>query len=87
MGLEGIQLVTPTEKSNHNYFKYIIIIEKFDRKNMHKVLENNGISPSGYVYELPLHKQPVLRDHNKIIFYLKLNYYVLAIFVCQFFTV
>ena len=36
--LLGLELSSwlPQEKSNHNYFKYIIIIEKFDRKNMHK---------------------------------------------------
>ena len=41
-------------------------MEKIDRKKMHQFLENNGISPSGYVYELPLHKQPVLSEHNKL---------------------
>ena len=41
-------------------------MKKIDRKNMHNFLEKNGISPSGYVYELPLHKQPVLKEHNKI---------------------
>lgn len=64
--LEGIRFITPNKKSNHNYFKYMLVIDKKDRKNMHKFLEENQISPSGYVYELPLHKQPVLSEHNNL---------------------
>tara|TARA_B100000212_G_scaffold341914_1_gene326582 strand:+ start:1047 stop:2168 length:1122 start_codon:yes stop_codon:yes gene_type:complete len=65
---EGIRVINPSEKSSHNYFKYIIILEKSDRKKMHKFLQENQISPSGYVYELPLHKQPVLSEHSKLSF-------------------
>ena len=65
-GLKDIRIIHPGEKSNHNYFKYMIILEKSDRRNMHKFLQDNQISPSGYVYELPLHKQPVLSEHNQL---------------------
>ena len=44
----------------------MIILEKSDRRNLHKFLQENQISPSGYVYELPLHKQPVLSEHNQL---------------------
>ena len=44
----------------------MLILEKYDREKTHKLLEKNGISPSGYVYELPLHKQPMFPAHNQI---------------------
>jgi len=65
-GLNGVRIINPPEKSRFNYFKYILILEKFDREKTHEALENNGINLSGYVYELPLHKQPVFPVHNKI---------------------
>ena len=36
------------------------------RESLHKELEKRDISPSGYIYELPLHKQPVLSEHSEI---------------------
>jgi len=68
VGISGLRHVSPSEKQNHNYFKYILILENKERKQFHQELENKGISPSGYIYELPLHKQPVLQEysHNKL---------------------
>ena len=43
-GLKDIRIIHPGEKSNHNYFKYMIILEKSDRRNMHKFLQDNQIS-------------------------------------------
>ena len=43
-----------------------MVLEKFDRKKIHRLLEEKGICPSGYVYELPLHKQPVFPEYNQI---------------------
>jgi dTDP-4-amino-4,6-dideoxygalactose transaminase len=65
-GLNGVRIISPPEKSRFNYFKYILILDDFDREKTHNSLEKNGISPSGYVYELPLHKQPVFPAHNQI---------------------
>ena len=56
-GLNGVRIIRPPEKSRFNYFKYILILEKFDREKTHEALEKNGINLSGYVYELTLHKQ------------------------------
>ena len=64
---DNIKIINPTEKSEHNYFKYIIVLLKSDRKTLHKFLEKNDISPSGYIYELPLHKQPVLDEYKEIV--------------------
>jgi dTDP-4-amino-4,6-dideoxygalactose transaminase len=65
-GLNSVRIISPPEKSRFNYFKYMLVLEKFDREKIHNVFEKNGISPSGYVYELPLHKQPVFPEHNQI---------------------
>tara|TARA_Y100001968_G_C19419364_1_gene750865 strand:- start:1232 stop:2353 length:1122 start_codon:yes stop_codon:yes gene_type:complete len=62
--LDDIRIINPSDKTSHNYFKYIIVLEKGDRKNLHKFLEKHDISPSGYIYELPLHQQPVLTEHK-----------------------
>ncbi|MCX6237754.1 MAG: DegT/DnrJ/EryC1/StrS family aminotransferase [Bacteroidia bacterium] len=65
-GNPNIVLVVPQDKENHNYFKYLIITPNHDRKVIHKYLESKGIQPSGYVYELPLHKQPVFPEANNL---------------------
>lgn len=68
-GLEDvpdIKIVSPDEPSGHNYFKYLIILPNHDRAKVHKALEEKQIEPSGYVYELPLHKQPVFPESNNL---------------------
>lgn len=65
-GLNGVRIIHPPEKSRFNYFKYLLILENMDRELLHKSMEKKGIQLSGYVYELPLHKQPVFPLHNKI---------------------
>ena len=59
-----IQVINPSKDSRSNYFKYIIILKNIDRETVHKGMENNGVQISGYVYELPLHKQPVFLKHK-----------------------
>jgi len=61
-----IKLVEPADKKGHNYFKYLIILPNHDRAAVHKALESASVQPSGYVYELPLHKQPVFPESNKL---------------------
>ena len=65
-GHPDIKLVEPQDKESHNYFKYLIILPNHDRQIIHKSLESKGIQPSGYVYELPLHKQPVFSEANNL---------------------
>jgi dTDP-4-amino-4,6-dideoxygalactose transaminase len=74
--IKGVRIVHPHDKKNHNYFKYIIVLEKYNRENIHKKLQEHNIFPSGYVYEIPLHKQPVFFEKRnlklpKTIFYCK----------------
>ena len=59
-----IKIIEPSDKKNHNYFKYTIILKNHNRAAVHKALEANDIQPSGYIYELPLHKQPVFPEAN-----------------------
>ena len=65
-GVSSIKIIKPESESIHNYFKYIIILKNHDRRTVHKELEARGIQPSGYVYELPLHKQPVFGWANDL---------------------
>ena len=41
-----------------------MILKNFERELFHKMMELKGIQLSGYVYELPLHKQPVFKNYN-----------------------
>jgi dTDP-4-amino-4,6-dideoxygalactose transaminase len=65
-GHQYILPVNPAEKAGHNYFKYLVILPDHDRRLVHKALVAQTVYPSGYVYELPLHKQPVFPDANKL---------------------
>ena len=62
--VKDIQIIKSPENSRFNYFKYIVILKNFERELFHKMMELKGIQLSGYVYELPLHKQPVFKNHN-----------------------
>jgi dTDP-4-amino-4,6-dideoxygalactose transaminase len=64
--LRGIKIISQKNKNEHNYFKYIIILKKYSRIKFHNYLINNGVQPSGYVYELPLHKQPVFKKYKNL---------------------
>ncbi|HIG98826.1 TPA: DegT/DnrJ/EryC1/StrS family aminotransferase [Candidatus Woesearchaeota archaeon] len=63
-GNSDIVIVHPPNPKSHNYFKYMVILPNHDRADVHKALVADGIQPSGYVYELPLHRQPVFPEHN-----------------------
>lgn len=58
-GNQDITIIKSSEPQSHNYFKYTIVLPNHDRALVHKALLEKGISPSGYIYEIPLHKQPV----------------------------
>ena len=64
--LKNIEIIKPFNVKEHNYFKYIILLKNKKREIVHKLLEKNSISPGGYVYEIPLHKQPVFKKYNKL---------------------
>jgi len=64
--IKNIEIIKPKKSNEHNYFKYIILLKNKNRVSVHKNLLKNSISPSGYVYEIPLHKQPVFKKYNKL---------------------
>ena len=64
--LKSIEIIKPFSVMEHNYFKYIILLKNKKREIVHKRLEKNSISPGGYVYEIPLHKQPIFKKYNKL---------------------
>ena len=64
--IDKIRVIRPNDSSRFNNFKYIVILNQSNRQDIHEAMQKNGISMSGYVYELPLHKQPVFPSHNDI---------------------
>lgn len=64
--VSDIKIISPEKNSVNNYFKYIVVLPNHNRVEVHKSLEKNDIQPSGYVYELPLHKQPVFSWANNL---------------------
>ena len=63
---EDIRIIYPEENSENNYFKYIVVLPNHDRAVIHKTLYKHDIQLGGYVYELPLHKQPVFGWANNL---------------------
>jgi len=66
LNLDTVRVIKPVKTSNFNYFKYTLILKKGNRKKIHEALTKEGINLSGYVYEIPLHKQPVFKDFNSL---------------------
>ena len=62
------------------YFNLGLILKNLSRELVHKSLEKKGVQLSGYVYELPLHKQPVFPDYNKNV--LSMTEYVCSKHIC-----
>ena len=62
--INEIQIINAPNNSRSNYFKYTLILKSIEREIVHKALSDKGIQLSGYVYELPLHKQPVFSEYN-----------------------
>ena len=64
MDIDGIDLFEIADNVDFNYFKYILFINNLNRFDFHLELKNKfGIELSGYVYEIPLHEQPVLKEY------------------------
>jgi perosamine synthetase len=62
--LLNIRILKPVANSRHNYFKYIVFLEAGqEREALHRKMKACGVDLSGYVYEIPLHKQPVFKGY------------------------
>ena len=44
----------------------MLIIDPDSRIKIHEKMQENGVHLSGYVYEFPLHKLPLFKEHNDI---------------------
>ena len=64
--MTGLELLKISDKVRHNWFKYILFLKNHDRESLHLALkEKYGVNLSGYVYEIPLHQQPALKEYSK----------------------
>ena len=60
----SIRILKPVANSRHNYFKYIVFLEAGrEREALHRKMKDYGVDLSGYVYEIPLHKQPAFQGY------------------------
>ena len=61
--LKDVPDLTPVlPKGRCSWYKYIVLLPKgMDREKFKKKMKENGVSLSGGVYEIPLHRQPVLQ--------------------------
>ena len=62
---KNLKIILPKGKKN-SWYKYIILLPDYIiRTEIKKRLLEKGIKLSGGVYEIPLHKQPVLKNFSK----------------------
>jgi len=63
--IKVIEVLKEPENVKSNYYKYIAFLPKGrDPEVLRAYLkEKYGVSLAGYVYEIPLHKQPVFKDY------------------------
>ena len=79
-GVDGMSVIRPVAPETHNYFKYIVVLHDRDRVEVHEAMRERGIQIGGYVYEVPLHKQPVFAEHNSL--WLPKTEYLCARHIC-----
>jgi len=61
--IPNMEFMPVNDDVRFNWFKYIIYLKGIDREKFHLKLKNDyNINLSGYVYEIPLHKQPALKS-------------------------
>lgn len=65
-GVDDLTIVHQEGHDSYNGFKYMIVLPGHDRVKVHQELGRMGISPSGYIYEIPLHKLPVFPESNDL---------------------
>jgi perosamine synthetase len=61
----GLALVLPQDRSS--WYKYIVLLpERVDRSAVKRRAKEQGVSLSGEVYEIPLHRQPALEPFGDV---------------------
>tara|TARA_Y100001968_G_C19452030_1_gene769406 strand:- start:1282 stop:2397 length:1116 start_codon:yes stop_codon:yes gene_type:complete len=62
--LHSIEKLSMSKEVRHNWYKYIVFLKEHNREDVHlKLKQKYAIDLSGYVYEIPLHKQPALQKY------------------------
>lgn len=62
-GVIGLEILKVPKECVHNFYKYIIFLEKLDRIKLQEIMKKEyDISMGGYVYEIPLHQQPAFKE-------------------------
>lgn len=62
--IDEISIVLPKYRSS--WYKYIIVLNNdLNRDSIKQKMKNVGVSLSGEVYEIPLHKQPVFKEFSR----------------------
>ena len=64
--VDDVTIVHPEGHASYNGFKYMVVLGRHDRVKVHRELGEMGVSLSGYIYEIPLHKLPVFPDSNEL---------------------
>ncbi|HAB29602.1 MAG TPA: DegT/DnrJ/EryC1/StrS family aminotransferase [Gemmatimonadetes bacterium] len=64
--IEDVTIVHQEGHDSYNGFKYMIVLPDHERVKVHQELGSMGVSPSGYIYEIPLHKLPVFPESNDL---------------------
>jgi perosamine synthetase len=64
IGMDGVTPFLPPEGCRPNYYKYIAVLDGATPRDVLKrqLRDEWGVRLAGEVYEVPLHRQPVLRD-------------------------
>jgi perosamine synthetase len=62
-GVDRIQPLHPPEAVVHNRYKYVAFVSGIAPADLKaRLKENHGVSLAGFVYDVPLHRQPVFRE-------------------------
>ncbi|MDP3063251.1 MAG: DegT/DnrJ/EryC1/StrS family aminotransferase [Chloroflexota bacterium] len=63
--VESIRILKTPPQVRHNYYKYVAFLDGQDREALQARMKDEfGVSLSGYVYEIPLHKQPIFKRYS-----------------------
>jgi dTDP-4-amino-4,6-dideoxygalactose transaminase len=64
--LSNLTVLRTPSNARHNYYKYIAFLDGMDRDKLNRHLkEKYDVSLGGYVYEIPLHQQPVFAQYRQ----------------------
>lgn len=62
--IDKLSILKTPSNVRHNYYKYVMFLNNYDREKLSQELKQKyNISMGGYVYEIPLHQQPVFREY------------------------